>query len=134
MVIPVAISVRRSDLLSIPQCDAKSIRTFFAQIKGKEATWSYTVNCPQPTCSQYLSFTDVIIKDVLISGPAEGEIKREVLGWARLGVSSMEETVSFLEAKEMGRVALNRHPSTNVIFFYQQNKKHGKKDLSKITC
>ena len=49
--IPVAISVSRSDLLSIRQCDGASIRTFFARIKRKAATCACTVDCPQPTCN-----------------------------------------------------------------------------------
>ena len=79
-------------------------------------------------------FTDVIVKDVLISGLAEDEIKREVLGWSGLDESSMEETVSFIEAKEMAREALNRHSSTNAISTYQQNKKAGKREVEKVNC
>ena len=71
---------------------------------------------------------------MLIFGVAEDEIKREVFGWTGMDVSSMEETVSFLEAREKAREALNRHSSTNVVSSYQQNKKHGKKDLSKTNC
>jgi len=133
-VIPVAISVRRSDLLSIRQCDGESIRTFFARIKGKAATCAYNVDCSAPACHQSVDFTDVIVKDVLISGLAEDEIKREVLGWAGLDASTMEETVSFLEAKEMAREALNRQSSTNAISSYRQSKRHGKKDSGKINC
>ena len=133
-VVPVAISVRRSDLLSIRQCDGESIRTFFSRIKGKAATCSYTADCTAQNCTQTVDFTDVIVKDVLISGLAEDEIKREVLGWSSLDKSSMEETVSFIEAKEMAREALNRHSSTNAISSYQQNKKTGKKESEKINC
>ena len=133
-VIPVAISVRRSDLLSIRQCDGESIRTFFARIKGKAATCAYTADCTAPTCTQSVDFTDIIVKDVLISGLAEDEIKREVLGWAGLDESSMEETVSFIETKEMAREALNRHSSTNAISSYRQNRKSGKRDPEKANC
>ena len=62
------------------------------------------------------------------------KIKREVLEWAGLDGSSMEETVSFLEAKENVREALNRHSSINVISSYQRNKKHGNEDLNKMNC
>lgn len=133
-VVPVAISVRRSDLLSIRQCDGESIRAFFARIKGKAATCAYTADCTDPNCAQAVDFTDIIVKDVLISGLAEDEIKREVLGWSGLDASTMEETVSFIEAKEMAREALNRHSTTNAISSYRQNKKVAKKDPDKVNC
>lgn len=62
------------------------------------------------------------------------KIKCEVLGWAGLDGSSMEEAVSFLEAKENVREALNRHSLINVISSYRRNKKHGNEDLNKINC
>ena len=81
----------------------------FAQIKGKAATCLYNVSCPEDNCNQSVDFTEIIAKDVLIFGLAEDEMKREVLGWPGLDRSTVKETVSFIEAKEMARDALNRH-------------------------
>jgi len=131
-VIPVAISVRRSDLLAVRQCDGESVRSFFARIKGKAATCLYTVNCPSGECNQSVDFTDIIAKDVLISGLAEDEVKREVLGWPGLDKSTIEETVSFIEAKEMARDALNRHSATNAISSYRTKTKPSKSILSVV--
>jgi len=39
--IPVAISVRRSDLLSVRQDHSESVRAFFARINGKAITCAY---------------------------------------------------------------------------------------------
>ena len=46
----------------------------------------------------------------------------------------MEETVSFIEAKEMAREALNRHSSANAISTYRQNKKIVRKETEKVNC
>ena len=132
--IPVAISVRRSDLLAVGQCDGESVRSFLARIKGKAATCLYTVNCPSGDCNRSVDFTDIIAKDVLISGLAEDEVKREVLGWPGLDNSTIEETVSFIEAKEMARDALNRHSATNAISSYRTKTKPGKKDIQRTSC
>lgn len=105
------------------QYDSESICTFFARIKEKAAICAYTKDCPQTTCNQSIDFTSIFVSDMLISGLPEDQIKGEVLGWAGLDASSMEETVLFLEAREIAREAINRHSSTN--------KKDGKKDLSK---
>jgi len=133
-VIPVAISVRRSDLLAVRQCDGESVRSFFARIKGKAATCLYTVNCPSGECNQSVDFTDIIAKDVLISGLVEDGVKREVLGWPGLDKSTIEETVSFIEAKEMARDALNRHSATNAISSYRTKTKPSKKDIQRASC
>eukprot|EP00111_Clytia_hemisphaerica_P011054 TCONS_00032366-protein len=134
-VIPVAISVRRSDLLSVNQCDGESVRSFFARIKGKAATCHYTIDCPSNDCNQSVDFTDIIAKDVLISGLAEDEVKREVLGWPGLDNSSIEETVSFIEAKEMARDTLNRHSSNSAISAHRSARnKPGKRDIQRTNC
>ena len=67
-VTPVAVRVRRSDLLALRQADGENIRSFHARIKGKAATCAYSVDCSNTTCTQIVDFTDVIIKDVPISG------------------------------------------------------------------
>jgi len=80
-VIPVAVSVRRSDLLAIRQRGVESLRSFYARIKGKATTCAYSVQCTSTTCTQKVDFTDIIAKDVMISGLVDDEVKREVLGW-----------------------------------------------------
>ena len=134
-VIPVAISVRRSDLLAVQQCDGESVRSFFARIKGKATTCQYNVDCPGVDCNRSVDFTDIIAKDVLLlSGLAEDEVKREVLGWASLDLNTIEETVSFIEAKEMARDALNRHSSNNAISAHRSKNKLGRKDNQRSNC
>ena len=45
-VIPVAISVRRSQLLNLTQCDSETVRSFFARIRGKTITCNfYCMRC-----------------------------------------------------------------------------------------
>ena len=70
-------------------------------IKGKVSTCSYTLKCSVTTCAADNDFTDVMVKDVLIAGLADEEVKKDVLGWQDLDRKTLEETVSFIEAKEM---------------------------------
>ena len=105
-VIPVAISVRRADLLGIKQDHGENARAFYAKVRGKASTCSYTIECIGATCSQVIDFTNVMGKDVLISGLADEDIKRDVLGLPDLDCKSLEDTVSFVEAKEMARDAV----------------------------
>ena len=68
-------------------------------------------------------FSDVIVKDVFISGIADDEIKREVLGWSQLDEKSIEETVAYVEAKEMARTAMNRGSTAAPISNYKKKSK-----------
>ena len=79
-VIPVAISVRRTDFLSTQQDHGESVRAFLAKLRGKSATCAYTKKCSLATCTQMNDYTDTIVKDVLVAGLADEDIKKEVLG------------------------------------------------------
>ena len=53
-----------------------------------------------------------IIKDVLVAGLSDPDIKREVLGWADLDKKTTGETVMFIEGKEMARTAMGLSASS----------------------
>ena len=63
-VTPVAISVRRSNLLSIKQDHGENVRSFYARINGKAATCAYTMTCPGNTCNLQVDFTDEIDRTI----------------------------------------------------------------------
>ena len=118
-VTPVAISVRRSKLLSMKQDHGENARSFFARIYGKATTFAYSISCTSGTCTEVVDFTEVIVKDVLVTGLADGDIKKEVLGWAELDMRNVRDTVAFLEAKEMARDALTKQSATAAISGYK---------------
>ena len=134
-VIPVALSVKRSNLLSLRQDHGENARSFFAKINGKAATCAYSIECSSPTCTNKVDFTNVIVKDVLITGLSDDEIKRDALGWADLDKQNVQETVNFIEAKEMARDALTRQSTAAAIS--SSYKMQGKAEtvfMTKTTC
>jgi hypothetical protein len=133
-VIPVAICVRRSEMLSTKQDHGESTRIFSAKLKGKAATCTYSVNCTSNTCTQLIDFTDTIVKDVLVAGLVDEEIKKEVLGWSELDNKSLDELVTFIEAKEMARNALNKQSVTAAVSSYKSKLKNDTKPTSKTSC
>ena len=133
-VIPVAVGVRRTELLATKQDHGENIRTFFTRIKGKAATCSYTVACSSGTCTQIIDFTDIMAKDVLIAGLVDEEIRREVLGWADLDTKKVNDTVTFIEAKEMARDAMNKLPVAAAVSAYKAKDRSNTKTKSKIPC
>ncbi len=116
-VIPVAICVRRAEVLNMKQDHGEGVRPFYARVKGKADTCKYVVRCPQG-CNQDVDYTPEMIKDVLLSGISDLEIKQEVLGWTDLDTKTISQTITYVESKEMARNALlhdNNSTSTNAI-------------------
>ena len=132
-VIPVAVCVRRAELLGTQQDHGENARAFCAKLKGKAATCSYTADCTSDTCTQVINFTDIMVKDVLVSGLADEEVKKEVLGWSELDNKSLEETVTFIEAKEMARDAMNKGHVTAGISTYKK-KNTDSNAAARIQC
>merc|ERR1712237_265090 len=107
-VVPVAMGVRRSELLNMTQDVGELARSYLAKVQGKAATCEFKTRCTEGCCSartNYVDFTDMIVKYVLVNGLADAEIRREVLGWKSLDESSLPDTVAFIEQKEMARDA-----------------------------
>ena len=119
-VVPVAISVRRTDFLSTHQDHGQSVRDFYADLKGKSATCPYSKKCSLAACTQVNDFTDIIVKDVLVAGLADEDIKKDVLGWSELDTKDVNETVAFIESKEMARDALKQKTSQGCVVTIQE--------------
>ena len=49
---------------------------------------------------------DVIVKDVLVAGLVDDDIRKETLGWSELDDKTIDQTVTYIEGKEMARDAL----------------------------
>ena len=133
-VVPVARVVRRTDLIALKQDHGEGTRTFLARVRGKAMTCGYTKPCGVGTCTAVTDFTEIIVKDILIGGLVDEDIKKDVLGWSEVDAKSVEETVSFIEAKEMARDALNKpSASAAALSSYKASNKRPK-EKEKINC
>ena len=72
-------------------------------MKIKATTCSYCCICPNDGCDQIIEFTNIIVKDVLITGLADDDMRKEVLGWGSLDEKEINETIGSIVAKEMAR-------------------------------
>ena len=107
-VVPVARVVRRMEVLSLKQDLGESVRNYQARITGKAKTCGYSMTCSRTGCNAINDFTDVIVKDVLVHGLVDEEIRKDVVGWAEVDDKNVEETTTFVEAKEMARDAMSK--------------------------
>ena len=133
-VVPVSVVVRRTDFLSTKQDLTENTRSFAARLKGKASTCSYTCKCPKDGCNQIIDFTDIILKDVMVTGLADEDIRKEVLGWGSLDEKDVNETIGYIESKEMARDAMTKPAVTASVSSYKSSRKTIKRPSGKITC
>ena len=138
-VVPVARVVRRMEVLSMKQDHGETTRSYQARLTGKASTCGYNMVCSSDTCNVVNDFANVIIKDVLIHGLVDEEIKKDVVGWADVDDKTVEETVKFAEAKEMARDATNKPviaaaPISTKLPKDNNKSKSSGKDKDKIRC
>ena len=104
-VIVVGVREMRAELVRMQQERDESFRAFAARVRGKAETCPYTTMC-RPTCLREVAFTDSIIRNVLIAGIADLDIRREVLGTSAILERAVNDVISLVESKEMAKNAL----------------------------
>ena len=79
-VIPVAKGVVRTELMKLEQKDGEKFRTFAARVKGKAETCGFEMEA-HCSCGNSLmvNYATETIRDVLLAGIADQEIRREAL-------------------------------------------------------
>lgn len=107
-VIPVATCVLRTDLLQLRQERDEAIRAFSARVRAKAETCAFVAQCE---CGKSVNYTDNAIRDVLLNGLADTDIRREVLGTKDILTKPINDIVTLVEGKEMAR---NAFPSSTL--------------------
>ena len=135
-VVPVALGVLRSDLSSMRQDPDEPFRTFAARVQGKAETCEFKTNfeITCDTCENVLHgetyYTDDAIRDVLLNGIADIEIRREALSSDGIQTKSIAETIAFVENRETARNANTNNPSSQVsaVSEYRRSLRDSKND------
>ena len=96
-VIPVATGVLRTELLQLRQERDERFRTFTARVRGKAETCAFTTMCE---CGKNVDCTDHVIRDILLNGISDPDLRREVLQ------TPVNDVITLVENKEMARNAL----------------------------
>ena len=80
-IIKVASSVRRVNLLATRQDHGESIREFYANVRWAASVCNFQIKCPQECCRDApdVDYTLMVVKDVLIAGIADSEIRKDLL-------------------------------------------------------
>ena len=133
-VIPVARGVIRAELIQMNQSPDEPIRTFVARIRGKAETCGFTTSvvchCGRKNDANY---TEEVIRDVLLAGIYDLDIRREALSTPGIQERSTNDIISIIEGREMARNA-TPNSSLSTLSTYRQNR-HSNVDQPKtVPC
>ena len=118
-VIPVATGVLRTELIQLRQERDEPIRAFAAKVRGKAETCVFTASCE---CGKDVDYTDHAIRDVILNGIADVDIRREVLGTAEILKKPVNDVIALVENKEMARSASSSSNLSAMSSFQQQQR------------
>ncbi|XP_078377784.1 uncharacterized protein LOC144660939 [Oculina patagonica] len=116
-IIPVATGVLRTKLLQLRQERDEPFRAFTARVRGKAETCAFATKCE---CGKNVDYTDHVIRDVLLSGIFDPDIRREILGTKDVLKTPVNEVIALVENKEMARNALPSSTLSAVSSFKRQ--------------
>ena len=97
----VAVSVRRSKLFSLKQDHGQAFREFYANVKAQANTCAFSVKCGNQCClaknppAPPVDYTSQVVKDILICGAADNDIRRDILELDKLDEKTKEIKDSF---------------------------------------
>ena len=126
-VIKIATSLRRTNLLALKQSHGETFREFYANVKAAAATCDFRVTCRHECCANKcaIDYTSSVVKDVLIAGIADADIRKDVLAWAELDSKDDKGVMAFVEAKEIAQAAWTGAQSSGTagVSTYRKNPK-----------
>ena len=139
-VIPVAVTIKRNELLQMNQDAGETIRTFLSRVKAKAVTCRFKKECmhqhapgnaQQPPDHVYVDYTSEMIRHVILNGLYDEEIKRDVFGQNNLDNMDVGDLVSLIEGKETARDATSSASTSAVSQFKKRQKDHVNVDYNR---
>ena len=104
-VIAVATGVNLAELVLQRQERDEPFRSFTARVRCKPETCAYSVQCACPVPTD-VDFTEIIVRDVLIAGIADMDIRREILVTDKILERTVNDVITLVE------MARNNLPSS----------------------
>ena len=122
-IIPVSLGVKRADFMVMHQNAEEQFRSFAARVRGKAETCEFRVS-HKCVCGKdnLIDYTDEAIRDVLLSGIADVDIRREALSVEDMQCKSINEVTAFVEGKEMARNALTSSHNSAISSFKRDRR------------
>ncbi|KAK7498143.1 hypothetical protein BaRGS_00010731 [Batillaria attramentaria] len=100
------VMVARVHLQQMRQDRDEPVRAFAARLRGQAGVCNFRVN-PSLACHAEVDYSNIMIRDVLIRGLEDEEIRLDILGESRQDMS-LEDALQYVEAKESGKRSASR--------------------------
>ena len=97
-VVSVAASVLRTELFAMKQDHGETVLAFSSRALGKARNCKLTVRCPHDADVDY---SEQMVKQVVLAGMCDDEIKRKVLSTDGIDDKSLNDTIAIIETEEM---------------------------------
>ena len=105
----------------------ETARSFVARRRGVAQTCPFQIKCGATGCNHVNSYTDSIVRWVLLNGLISTDITRETLGTDKIDTKTLEETLAVIEAKERASRACEIDAASKVST-YKHHKKSQETD------
>lgn len=100
------IMVARVQLQQMRQDRDEPVRAFAARLRGQAGVCSFMINC-KCNPSTEVNYSDMMIRDVLIRGLEDDEIRLDILADSNQDIT-LEQSIKLIEAKESGKRSASR--------------------------
>ena len=104
--------VDRVQLHNLRQDRDEPVRSYAARLRGQASVCKFSVECP--SCSSTVDYSEHVLRDAITRGISDSEIQMELLGEQNQNMS-LEEIISYIEAKEAGKRSASHLLNTQVI-------------------
>ena len=104
-------TVTRRNLHELKQQHEEPIRKFTGHVRSLAVISEYVVEC---SCKLKVPYSDLVIKDQVIAGISNTEIKEAVLSHANINSMTLDKLTTFIEGKEAGKASLGQMESGSV--------------------
>ena len=108
-VVSVAASVLRTELFAMKQDHGETVLAFSSRALGKARNCKLTVRCPH---NADVDYSEDMVKQVVLAGMSDDEIKRKVLSTAGIDDKSLNDTIAIIEMEEMASRSMSDHSTT----------------------
>ena len=110
---PAAVGILRATAHSEKQASGEQFQAFAAKVRGLTKDCNYVLPCPHATAQvcttvpdcRGVNYTPEVIKDILLSGIYNLDVRRGVLGTAGIEDKTVNNLVHIVKAKEAARDA-----------------------------
>ena len=126
-------SVHLMNLYQMAQDSDEAIRAFVARVTGTADMCGMTLTCPREGCGTNVSYRDEVVKQVVIHGMRNMEIKQRVLSRSGTGeLKTLAELVTYISAEEsaMSETLRLSAPDSDISRIRQSSYKSNKSQSS----